>query len=163
MIRLAEEGRRQTLKKPLNRLFFLLVLGFLFLCFAGAAAAGERVAVAVKEANVRSGPGTDHPVLWKLDRYYPLEVQKRKDGWARVRDFEGDEGWIYDKLIKKMATLVVSVQRAIIRSGPGKNYGIVAQADRGVPFRILGKKGNWIQVSHSKGYEGWIYKTLVWQ
>jgi len=34
--------------------------------------------------------------------------------------------------------------------------------DSGVPFKVLTRKGNWIQVRHADGDKGWIHKSLVW-
>ncbi|MEW5733219.1 MAG: SH3 domain-containing protein [Thermodesulfobacteriota bacterium] len=159
MIRAQEKSRRSSLLRP-TVLFAALVL--VFLSSVRPAPAAERMAVNVHEANVRAEPGTDKPTLWKLEKYYPVLVTEKKDGWVRVRDFEGDEGWIYAKLLKKMATVVVSVDRAVIRSGPGKTYRIVIRAERGVPFLVLKRQGHWIQVRHEAGHKGWIHDTLVW-
>ncbi|MEA1968433.1 MAG: SH3 domain-containing protein, partial [Thermodesulfobacteriota bacterium] len=39
---------------------------------------------------------------------------------------------------------------------------VVFSVEKGVPFKVLQKKGNWMKIEHSDGDVGWIYKTLVW-
>ena len=52
--------------------------------------------------------------------------------------------------------------RCNIRSGPGNDFKIVFVAEKGIPFKVVKRKGNWIQVQHADGDKGWIYKSLVW-
>ena len=49
----------------------------------------DMVAIAGDEINMRSGPGSDQPVLWKLGAGFPLEVVSSKGEWQQVKDFEG--------------------------------------------------------------------------
>jgi len=34
--------------------------------------------------------------------------------------------------------------------------------ERGVPFKVLKRNGNWIRIEHADGEIGWIYNSLVW-
>ena len=42
------------------------------------AQAAEMVSIKGSVVNMRSGPGTGSPVLWELERGYPLRVLRRK-------------------------------------------------------------------------------------
>ena len=50
-----------------------------------------------------------------------------------------------------------------LREGPGTNYGIVATAEAGQQFPIIGKNsaGDWWQITDSSGVTGWVYGPLV--
>lgn len=48
--------------------------------------------------NLRSGPGTNHSVLVKLKKYDIVETLEKRDGWARVKTADGQEGWMLEKL-----------------------------------------------------------------
>lgn len=123
----------------------------------------ERMSVTAAKAHVRSGPGTEkYAVLWEVERYHPVEVLRRQDGWVFFRDFEGDEAWIYEKLLGKEKTVITRTNMVNIRSGPGTQNAIVFKAERGVPFRVLEQKGDWIHIESSNGDKGWIHKKLVW-
>jgi SH3-like domain-containing protein len=38
----------------------------------------------------------------------------------------------------------------------------VFQAEKGVPFKVLQRKGKWLQIRHADGDKGWIHQKLVW-
>ena len=123
----------------------------------------ERMSVTAEKAHVRSGPGTDkYVVLWEVERYHPLEVLRKQDGWFFFRDFEGDEGWIFGQLLGKEETVITRTDMVNIRSGPDTQHSIVFKAERGVPFRVLNRQGDWIHIEGRDGGKGWIHKNLVW-
>jgi SH3-like domain-containing protein len=139
-----------------------LILILLFWAAGSAAAWGERLAVNAPTANIRSGPGTGHGVLWKVERYYPLEIVERRGEWYRFRDFENDQGWIHRDLLAKIDAVITVKAPCNVRSGPGTDFEIVFQAGAGVPFKVLERRGEWLQVEHADGDKGWIAASLVW-
>lgn len=138
-----------------------LIALVLFL-FAGTAAAADRIAVGVPMANVRSGPGLQYKVLWKLEKYHPLKLVRTKGDWYYFQDYEGDRAWIHKKVTSGTNTVIVNKNRVNVRSNPGTDNRIVFTVERGVPFLVLGKQGSWLHIRHSDGDEGWIHDSLVW-
>lgn len=130
--------------------------------FVAAAQAAEFVSVKKDGVNVRSGPDTNSEVLWEIFKGFPLQVMERKGEWAHTVDFEGDKGWVYAPLLANSHTVIVKVDTANLRGGPGENYEIIATVKYGVVFQPLDTKGDWIKVKHEDGTTGWIFKTLVW-
>ena len=130
--------------------------------FWAAAACAERVAVDVELANVRSGPGTQYKLLWKLEKHHPVDVLQKSGGWFYVQDFEGDKGWIYGKLVNGDKAVIVDKVKCNVRSGPGTEHDIIFTVERGVPFKVLERKGEWLHIRHADGDVGWIHRTLVW-
>ena len=126
------------------------------------AATLERVSVSAPIANIRSGPGTDYDILWKVEKYYPIIILKKSGSWINFRDFEGDEGWIHRSLIYNKPSIISIKERCNIRSGPGTNHAILFTIGKGIPFLILKREKNWIQIQHADGDKGWIHKSLVW-
>lgn len=123
----------------------------------------ERMSVTAEKANIRSGPGTDqYDVLWEVERYHPVDVIRTQGEWVFFRDFEGDEGWIHGSLLGKTAAVITRSDMVNIRSGPGTQNDIVFKAERGVPFQVVKRQGDWIQIRSGAGDEGWIHKNLVW-
>ena len=125
-------------------------------------AMAERLSVSSKIANIRSGPGTDHEILWKVENYHPITVLNKKGSWVNFRDFEGDEGWIHISLIHKKPTVITKKNKCNVRTGPGTNHDIVFTVEKGIPFLVIDRQKNWIQIKHADGDGGWIYKSLVW-
>ncbi len=124
--------------------------------------AAEYVSVNKDGVNIRSGPDTKKEILWEVFKDFPLQILKRDGKWAQTKDFEGDTGWIYSPLLSKQKKVIVKVEIANIRTGPGKNYEQVATAKYGVVFTPTETEGDWTKVSHEDGTRGWIYKKLIW-
>jgi SH3-like domain-containing protein len=127
-----------------------------------ATAAGEFVRVRVETANVREGPGTRYDRLWTVDEDFPLRVIGKRGRWLKTRDFLDSEGWIFAPLTDHQPAVVVQVQDARIRSGPGLGYEVDWVADWGETMRVVSEKGAWLQVKHAEHGRGWIHRSLVW-
>jgi len=140
---------------------YITILTILSILFSSTAFA-ERLAVSSPTANIRSGPGTNYDILWKVEKYHPLFILKKNNGWYHFRDFEEDEGWIHESLVNKTPTVITKSETANIRSGPGTKNKILFTVDMGIPFKVLKRKGKWIRIEHADGDKGWIHKSLVW-
>ena len=137
---------------------YLIILILIF----GSTVMAERWAVSVDKCNVRSGPGEEFDVIWRVEKYYPLDVIDSKGKWRFFRDLDGDEGWIHSTLLNKAETIVVKKNNCNIRSGPGTKYNITFIAEKGIPFKVLNREKQWIQIEHTDGDKGWIHDSLVW-
>ena len=135
---------------------FLIVIVFATLANA------ERLAISATEANIRSGPGVDHEVLWKVEKYFPILVIEKSGQWFYFQDFEGDKGWVHQSLVGNIPAVVTDSEACNIRSGPGTNFQILFTVEKGVPFKVLERKDAWIHIEHADGDKGWIHKSLVW-
>ena len=145
--------------------FYLQLLTILFTIWVqvtGVAVAAERVAVSVDKANIRAKPETSSDTLWQVEKYYPLQVIEKKGGWYRVKDFEGDGGWIHRSLVDDTPSVIVKVKLANIRSNAGTQYDLVFDANKGTPFKVIETQDRWLKVQHVDGDTGWIFKSLVW-
>lgn len=145
-----------------NALGLPLLLAAALLLLLPATALAEYVSVQREKVNIRSGPGTNHEVLWEVFRGFPLQVLERRGEWARIVDFEGDQGWIYTPLISRDKRQIVRVNTANMRVGPGTNYEVMATVRYGVVFEPLERRREWIKVQHTDGTTGWINDQLLW-
>jgi SH3-like domain-containing protein len=134
----------------------------LAIVFIAAAARAERLAISSDVANIRSGPGTEHDILWKVEKYHPIIIIEKSSSWLRFKDFEGDKGWVHKSLVTKMDTVITKNDISNVRSGPGTNNKILFKVEKGIPFKVLTRKGNWIHIEHADGDRGWIHKQLIW-
>jgi SH3-like domain-containing protein len=141
---------------------FISFLTFGVILFTGGFAMAERLSVSSKIANIRSGPGTGYEILWKVESYYPIIVLKKSGSWINFRDFEGDQGWIHASLIDKKKTVITIKDTCNVRAGPGMNHDVIFTVEKGIPFLIMDRQKNWIQIKHADGDQGWIHKSLVW-
>ncbi|MEW6672451.1 MAG: SH3 domain-containing protein [Thermodesulfobacteriota bacterium] len=153
-------------KRYLHHLVDMSCLGLLIglaVCFSAVpAVSAERLAVSAPFANIRSGPATTSDILWQIEKFHPIEVLKTSGNWYYFRDFEGDEGWIHSSLVQKIATLITIQDECTIRSGPGTSFSVLFTVGKGIPFKVLERKGSWVHVQHADGDNGWIHQSLVW-
>ena len=139
-----------------------IVITAILLIICSSIALAERLTVTSKVANIRSGPGTGYEILWKVEKYHPFFVLKKSGRWYYFRDFEGDRGWIHKSLVRKVRSVITNKAKCNIRSGPGTGFEILFTAEKGIPFKVIRRKGNWIHIQHADGDKGWIHKSLVW-
>ena len=121
----------------MKRILPSIILSVLLL--AGQANA-KRLAVGVAKANVRSGPGTNHEILWSVGKYYPVDTVKKSGNWYKIRDFEDDQGWVFHSLLKKIPTVIVKAPLVNVREGPGTKSRVVFRLKRGSASSALEKK-----------------------
>lgn len=142
--------------------FVQLGVAALLVLNSGLASAQTMVSVQGRTVNLRAEPQPNSRVLWELKKGYPLKVLKRQGEWLRVRDYEGDTGWILASLTDNTPFHVVTVKALNIRQGPGLQHTTVDQVDYGEVLRTRGKRGEWLRVQAPGGAVGWVLKRSVW-
>lgn len=55
---------------------------------------GEKIVITATSLNVRSGPGTQHGVMFSLVSGSIVDVLSRDAGWVQIRDEQGRDGWV---------------------------------------------------------------------
>lgn len=134
----------------------------ILIIFFHAVGFAEYLTVQVSSANVRSGPATTADLLWRVEKYHPLDIIETKGDWYRFRDFEGDEGWIHKSLMSNVSGVIIKKDKTNIRSRPDAKSDVVFTVEKGVPFKVVSRKGQWFEVEHADGDRGWINAAVVW-
>lgn len=118
-------------------------------------------------ANVRRGPGTDFPIDWVYRKTgVPLEVIAESNNWRRIRDHEGDGGWIWHTMLAGERSAIVDVAAAdggpvALHAEAGAEAEIVAYAEKGLVARVTACTGSWCHVE-AQGQEGWMAQSALW-
>jgi SH3-like domain-containing protein len=128
----------------------------------GAGHSPAYVRVKVDFANVRVEPSRDGEVRWQVYENFPLEVVGREGSWLRTIDFGGAEGWIYASLTDTEPAVVVIVDTANVRAGPGLRHSAIWRARWGEAFRLLEREEQWVRIEGVSGRRGWVHEELVW-
>jgi SH3-like domain-containing protein len=144
-----------------------VLLSIIVLTFGSGLAKAEMLSIAKDGVNLRSGPGTKYEIKWEYGEGFPLRVVSKKGDWYKVKDFEGDTGWIFKSLLTSGGHMIVKVnkksnKKVNIRSGPGTKFKVVGKAYYGVVFQTLEQKNGWAKLKHDTGLEGWIKRSLLW-
>lgn len=151
----------------MQRVLSLVAVAAVGLVFARSLDAAPQPAAAMvsidrETVNLRQGASTRHAATFVLPRGYPLKVIGRRNGWLKVRDFEGDTGWVLGRLTARKPHMVVSVPTANLRKGPDTRRPVVGRLEGGEVLRTLERRGGWVKVRRADGAAGWVASRLVW-
>ena len=71
------------------------------------------VSLKAERVNMRVGPGREYAVAWRyMKSGLPLEIIQEYDNWRRVRDADGDTGWIHGSLLSGARTAIATPWRS---------------------------------------------------
>ncbi|MCB1498697.1 MAG: SH3 domain-containing protein [Bauldia sp.] len=124
------------------------------------------VSLKSSKVNVRVGPGEDYGVSWVFVKPgLPIEVIQEFDNWRRIRDSDGQVGWVFQSLLSGKRTAVVAPWQGgeprPIRASDIADARITAYLEPGVVGDIERCRGGWCEIS-GKGYSGWIARDQLW-
>ena len=135
--------------------------GVLFV--AGPAGAAEYRTIGDKAAILYDAPSSRADRLFVASRFYPFEVLVKLDQWTKVRDTNGEVGWVENKAFGERRTVIVTVPRADVRSGASPQAPLAFEAFKQVVLEVLEAPAEgWIKVRHRDGQEGFIRLAHVW-
>jgi SH3-like domain-containing protein len=115
--------------------------------------------------NVRRGPSNDHEVAWVFRRKgLPVEIIAEFEHWRRIRDSEGEEGWVYQSLLAGNRTAIVEPWKRgttiALRKEPRGAAPAVAMLKSGVIAEVEQCTGLWCLLNVG-GYDGWINQAAL--
>ena len=124
------------------------------------------VSLKAEKVNVRRGPSSDHPVAWVFQRKgLPVEIVAEFENWRRVRDSDGEEGWILQNMLSGKRTAVVAPwkqgQTVPLHEQPGASSQAIAAVSAGVVGEVSSCTGDWCEVT-AGGYDGWVEQSQLW-
>jgi len=116
--------------------------------------------------NIRRGPGTNHAVQWVFNRKgLPVEVIAEFENWRRIRDADGEEGWVFHSLLSGVRMVTVAPWdkngRIELSEKPSRLSKIIAFMEPGVMAKVRQCSGSWCAVRVGD-YEGWVAQNSLW-
>lgn len=123
--------------------------------------------VMAKPANVRRGPGTDYPIKWiYVRRWEPVEIFEEYGNWRRIRDWQGDNGWMLGALLtgRRRTGLVEPWSHGPpvpLRGRPSHRGRVLAWLEPRVMVQLMGCDGIWCR-SNVRSFSGYIRVTHLW-
>jgi len=151
-------------------LAILLVLTVV-LAVPSSAQAASSVMIAENGVNIRSGPGTNYPVVGiaQQGQTFPRVNDLNINGFYPIF-YNGQEAFVSADLVSlsgsaeaSPASAVVILDNAVnVRSGPGTNYTVIGVAVKGESFGLLASEAidGYYKVSYY-GAEGYVSALLV--
>jgi SH3-like domain-containing protein len=128
------------------------------------------VSIRPSEANVRVGPGRAYDIRWTFVRSgLPVEITAEFGNWRKIRDMEGDEGWIRHDLLTGRRTAVIAPwsdgDPIPARRAPSQDANTRFLLQPGVLGEILECDGTWCEVTSANPqvqWRGFVRQTSLW-
>jgi SH3-like domain-containing protein len=122
-----------------------------------------------KRVNMRVGPGRQYQVVWMyLKPGLPMEIIQEYDNWRKVRDPEGNEGWILHSLLSGKRTAIIKPWEtnkteglSDMHSKGANSAAIIARLEPGVVAKVEACGSDWCRVEVSE-VDGFIPKNDIW-
>ncbi|ALE03384.1 SH3 domain-containing protein [Bartonella ancashensis] len=118
--------------------------------------------------NVRVGPSSQYAVIFIYRKKgLPVEIIQEYDQWRKIRDAEGDEGWVYKSLLSGKRTVLTipwrknTAQNLVLRKSPDNNARPVAKIGPNIIGNIRKCNGQWCELD-IHNIRGWLHQTQLW-
>ncbi len=124
------------------------------------------VSLKPSDTPMREGPSKDHRIKWLFKKEgVPVEIIAEFENWRRVRDSEGDDGWVFHSRLSGRRTAQINPRlkdTAIpLHSRDSDGAAVVARLEPGVIGSVEQCTGRWCRIS-GDGFEGWIQQERLW-
>jgi SH3-like domain-containing protein len=120
------------------------------------------VSLRADEVNLRTGPGERYPIDWVLTRKgLPVEIVEEFEAWRKIRDPQGTEGWVHQRMVTGTRNVVVTGDVRTLRADPDAAAPAVARAEPGVIAHLLDCRDTWCRLE-LQGMKGWLKRSEVW-
>ena len=124
------------------------------------------VSLGSSEVNVRVGPGANYPIDWTyVRRSLPVEITQEFGNWRKIRDSEGNEGWVLSSLLsgERYALVLPGTDEAPmeVHASPDANARVVALLQAGVIASVDRCQDGWCRLVDGR-FNGWVVQDRLW-
>jgi SH3-like domain-containing protein len=117
----------------------------------------------VEAALLYDAPSQQAKPLFVIARGTPVESVVALDAWVKIRDPKGDLTWIEKRQLTDRRTVLVTADRAQVRTQTDDKATIVFEAEKDVVLELLDSApAGWAKVRHRDGLQGYIRASQVW-
>ncbi len=131
---------------------------------------GQMGVVTATSLNVRSGPGTNNNVLFTVKKNETVEIKDLSNGWYKIKNSLGKEGWASSTYISKYGNtsnseIITTTQKQTttsvnFRNGAGTSYRIIATLPKGTKVEVISESSGWTKVKYD-GRLGYIASNYL--
>ena len=112
---------------------------------------------------VRTGPALRYPIKWVfIKEGLPVEIVQEFDTWRKIRDLDGEEGWVHQSLISGTRNaLVIREKGGVLVRKPTFGARVLAMLEPKVIVSLGQCSGAWCAVE-AGDYKGWMTRKSLW-
>lgn len=121
------------------------------------------VTLAAEKVFVRTGPALRYPIKWVYQRErLPVEIIQEFDTWRKIRDMDGDNGWVHQSLLSGDRSAIVKGEGNLaVRKDAQSDGKIIAYLEPNVITALEACRGAWCEIK-ADGYEGYVERKFLW-
>lgn len=113
------------------------------------------------KVNMRSGPGLDNQVIYKLiKKSEPLKVIREFEGWLLVEDILKESGWVHHTVVSKTRFVIV-IKSTDLYKKPIMSSKVMAKIMPEVRCALHLCKEEFCNIECNK-YKGWVLLENLW-
>lgn len=124
------------------------------------------VTLRADDVNLRTGPGMRYPVEWVYHRKgLPVEIVAQFEEWRQIRDSQGTEGWVEQRMVTGTRNVVIQGGQHVLRDTADAAAAPVAKLDPGVIAHLLECRDAWCRIEVQTGssdVKGWLGRGDIW-
>lgn len=128
------------------------------------------------ETNLRKGPNARYPIVWTYTKKgYPMEIVAEFENWRKLRDIDGEEGWVHVNLINGNRHFIINAnsyatpdseyseikRELVLFRYPDENSFPMMRAELGVIGSIKSCNPDWCKVQIEE-HVAWLRKENMW-
>jgi SH3-like domain-containing protein len=120
------------------------------------------VSLKPNEVNARVGPGPNYPVEWiYIKAGLPIEIVAEFDTWRKIRDKDGEEGWVHQSMLSSKRHAIIQGGEAIIYADESTINQPLVRLQEGVVVELQKCQEQACQV-RIFDFKGWIPRPYLW-
>lgn len=120
------------------------------------------VSLSSNKINVRAGPGRRYPIKWIFQRKnLPVKIIAESDTWRKIKDHEGVEGWVHQRMLSGRRWAIILNETTLIRKDKTNSAPGVARFEAGVVASLKECSKEWCLIEASS-YSGWLHSNKIW-
>ncbi len=124
-------------------------------------------------SNVRVGPGTQYDIAYTFLRAgVPVEIIQEFDTWRKIRDVDGDEGWVHQNLVVGTRTALVRPAGSdpiALRAGSAPDSAVRAWLSANMLVGVRQCDGTVCEIAldhqangKTTSYRGYLDQSVLW-
>ena len=124
----------------------------------------SRYACLGKKVNWRSGPSSDHDLLWCYESPdWPILLLKKYNNWYYVKDYTGELGWVKGSMLRFKTTLLITKDTHLYNKANKKSTAKALLKKGAIVRYIKHSSEQWLYVMEPKNHlYGWILSDISW-
>ncbi|MDR2527162.1 MAG: SH3 domain-containing protein [Rickettsiales bacterium] len=120
------------------------------------------ISIKLDNVNVRKGPSLEYPINFTyVIKNMPLEFIAEYGDFYKVKDKDGDEGWVSASLTSKKRYLIVKNNTQIIYKNDNVDAPLLFRVEENVVLEYIKCNKDWCKVKVN-GKKGWIESVNVY-